>query len=352
MHSKRTPKTRNQTHRVECCAESCIAFVKGAYLISETSFNQPTLCPNATWNSTGITIANSSTIGTDPYAIFVNRNNTVYAVNHLYGIIRIWLEGGNGLTDAIVTCQSCGIYLQYDSYQNQSYYTSAYTYVYSAFVSEVGGIYINNGAQSRIDVWRQNVSNPTSTLYIGYQCQSVFIDTNDSLYCSSQNYHKVIKRSLISIITQLTTVAGTGCAGCSAPMLNNPSGIFVATSFDLYVADSNNHRIQLFSSGQLNGATVAGSGAPSTIQLRYPTAVMLDADGYLFITDNNNHRIIGSGPYGFRCVIGCTNGYGSGSNQLYSPQNMAFDSYGNIFVADTNNYRVQKFLLSVNSCSK
>ena len=205
---------------------------------------------------------------------------------------------------------------------------------------------------SRINVWRENANGPIFTLYIGYQCYSIFVDTNNSVYCSLQSSHKVIKRSLNSSDNQLITVAGTGCFGYLPHALYNPRGIFVAVSFDLFVADYSNHRIQRFQPGQLNGTTVAGRDAPGTIELRCPTAVMLDGDGYLFIADSQNYRIIGSGPYGFRCVVGCTTGYGSGSNQLSYPQSMAFDSYGNIIVTDSDNNRVQKFMVSFNSCSK
>ena len=129
-------------------------------------------------------------------------------------------------------------------------------------------------------------------------------------------------------------------------------GIFVAINFDLYVADSDNFRVQLFRAGELNGTTVAGTRAPGTIQLKHPAAVTLDADGYLFIVDYNLASIIGSGPYGFRCVIGCTGQSGSEPNQVGNPRSMAFDSNGNIFVVDNINRRVQKFTLSFNSCGK
>ena len=135
-------------------------------------------------------------------------------------------------------------------------------------------------------------------------------------------------------------------------MLFNPRGICVTTSFDLYVADAGNHRIQRFKPSQVNGTTMAGREAPGTILLHSPTAVILDGDGYLFIADSANYRIVGSGPYGFRCVIGCTGVAGSASDQLSSPQSVAFDSYGNIFIVDNNNNRVQKFMLSFNSCGK
>ena len=295
------------------------------------AFNQPKICPEATWNPSGTTFAVNYTIGNGPRNILINVNNTVYAVNHQNGSIQIWLEGSSNPTGTIAT----------DSNKP-----------YGLFVSMAGDIYIDNGFNNRVDVWRDNNTNYTSTLWVGGTCYSIFLDTNQTFYCSLHEPHKVIKRSLDISDTQLTTVAGTGCAGNQPHMLYYPHGIFVANNSDLYVADTNNHRIQLFRAVQLNGTTVAGRDAPGTMQLDHPKAVTFDADGYLFIVDSGNCRIIGSGPYGFRCVIGCTSNWGSAPNQLANPQSMAFDSYGNIFVVDTYNDRLQKFSVSFNSCSE
>ena len=190
---------------------------------------------------------------------------------------------------------------------------------------------------------------PLST---GGQCFGLFVTENDSLYCSVSNSHKIVKRSLDGNNSQLTTVAGTEYPGCLSNMLRYPWGILVNTNFDLYVADSENNRIQLFPAGQANGITMAGSGAPGTINLDRPKGVALDADGYLFIVDCENDRLVGSGPGGFRCVSGCTGSYGAGSDLLNSPSSIAFDSFGSIFTTDINNGRVQYFQLSSNSCSE
>ena len=147
-------------------------------------------------------------------------------------------------------------------------------------------------------------------------------------------------------------MAGGSCAGYQPHLLFCPLGIFVTVNLDLFVVDAGNHRVQLFRSGQMNGTTVAGSGAPGTIQLRSPTAVMLDSNGDVFILDCYGSRIVGSGSSGFQCIIGCNTGYGSAPSQLSYPRSMSFDSYGNIFVADTTNNRMQKFYLAYNSCSK
>ena len=306
--------------------------LESSMLVVGVSFNQPGLCLNATWDSNGTTFADNNTVGSQPKTIFINNNNTVYTANNQNGTIQIWLEGSPSPTATISTNSS---------------------EINALFVSEAGDIYVDNGHPfNRVDVWRQNSSNYVSTLSIGGTCYSIFIDTNNSLYCSLTYDHRVLQRSLNSSDNQLTMAAGNGCAGYKPHLLYYPSGIFVTISFDLYVADAGNNRIQFFWSGQVNGTTVAGRDVPGTVTLRGPTAVMLDAVGYLFILDCYQTRIIASGPDGFRCVFGCTNSWGSDPNQLIKPNSMTFDSYGNIFVVDTDNNRVQKFFLSFNVCSK
>ena len=218
------------------------------------------------------------------------------------------------------------------------------------FVTITDDIYIDNA--NSVKKWTLNSADNGSVLYTSANCFSLFIDNNNSMYCSTYGSNKVIKRSLNSSDNQITTVAGTGCSGFLPNMLSYPCGIFVDISYNLYVADSQNNRIQLFPFGRLNATTVAGRRAPGTITLSYPTGVVLDADGYLFIVDKNNIRIVGSGPTGFRCIAGCSGTSGTTSDKFCTPRTMAFDSYGNIFVTDSCNNRVQKFLLATNSCGK
>ena len=136
------------------------------------------------------------------------------------------------------------------------------------------------------------------------KCFGLFVDINDTLYCSMYDRHQVVKRLLNDSTMALTTVAGTGIPTSASNTLDSPHGIFVDINFDLYVADTNNNRIQLFRAGELNGTTVAGNrSSNNTVTLKHPTGVVLDADKYLFIVDRENHRIVGSGPNGFRCLV-------------------------------------------------
>jgi sugar lactone lactonase YvrE len=185
-------------------------------------------------------------------------------------------------------------------------------------------------------------------IYTTSGCYSLFIDDNNTLYCSYDAEHKVVKTSLNTSSNATIIAAGNGTYGSLPNMLYGPTGIFVDENFNLYVADCFNNRIQGFKSGYVNGTTVITNGSTGTITLNNPTDVTLDGDGYLFIVDCLNNRVIGSSPTGYRCIVGCSGSSGNQSNQLNGPRGMAFDSAGNIYVTDTSNKRVQKFYLVSN----
>ena len=55
------------------------------FLTLGISYNRPKFCPNASWHSEAITFANSSDIGSDPFAIFISVDNSVYAYDRSSG---------------------------------------------------------------------------------------------------------------------------------------------------------------------------------------------------------------------------------------------------------------------------
>ena len=216
----------------------------------------------------------------------------------------------------------------------------------SLFVTSNGDIYIDDGSNNdRVQKWTAETQAFVTVMYVITSCFGLFVDVNDTLYCSIYQNNQVVKRWLNdSNITSSIIVAGTGHPGSALDELNSPRGIFVDVNFDLYVADCRNDRVQLFVSGESSGITVAGSRSPNpTINLRCPSGIVLDAEKYLFIVDSDNNRIVGSGLNGFRCLVGCF-GNGSQSNQLSYPTTLSFDRSGNMFVADYDNNRTQKFM--------
>jgi hypothetical protein len=293
------------------------------------SFNQPTFCSNALWDPNATTLAPNGTVGSVPYHIFINTDNTIYITISDLDLVQVWPAGSTNASRII---------------------SGNLDTPRGSFVTINGDVYVENGHNRRIDKWPLNATNGVFVINVTWECTGFFIDTNNVIYCSINDNNVVTATPISSGLSSI--VAGNVSAGSTSNMLNGPNGIFVDINFILYVADCGNARIQQFQPGQLNGTTVVGNGAPGTFTLSGPVAVTTDGDGYLFIVDYYGNRIVGSGPNGYRCVIGCSGLSGSASDQLYYPRSFSFDSFGNIFVVDTGNSRIQKFMLATNSCGK
>jgi len=301
--------------------------------IEGLSYNQPIFCPNAIWNQHATTFSDDPAISYNLRDIFITTSDTVYIPDRKNRYMIIWPN-----TSSI-------------SPRNISLKSSSITTV---FVTEDNLIYFDYQSNSISEIRRlsTDLSTTISIMRTVDNCYDIFIDIYNYIYCSLEDYHQIIRKSLNNSFDQVRIVAGTGITGSTSFMLNRPQGIFVDVNLDLYVADRSNNRVQLFPFDQSDGTTIAGNGSSlSTIHLDNPVAVVLDANKYVFIVEHGSHRIIGSDSNGFRCLVGCY-GQGSSDNELDNPRAMSFDKYGNIFVVDTGNNRTQKFQLTTNSCSK
>ena len=76
-------------------------------------------------------------------------------------------------------------------------------------------------------------------------------------------------------------------------------------------------------------------------QLNWPVGITMDSSGHVYVADSNNDRVQKFSPDGkFLIKLG---GEGSGDGQFNWPEDVAVDSFGNIYVSDIYNHRVQKF---------
>jgi len=132
-----------------------------------------------------------------------------------------------------------------------------------------------------------------------------------------------------------------GQAGTGPGEFNRPEGICVDAQDRLYVADSCNHRIQIFSS---DGKFIRqyGRAGSDLGELGYPYDIAVDAQGYQFVCEFGNSRIQ---VFDANCqpveIIG---GPGATPGRLANPWSVALDSQGNLYVADSQNHRVQKLI--------
>ena len=120
---------------------------------------------------------------------------------------------------------------------------------YGIFVTSNGDVYVDNGAShSRVELWTPSATSGALVLNLPTtsSCYGLFVDSENSLYCSLFGLHGVIKQPNRSNINTFTIVAGNATAGLSSTLLNNPGGIFVDLQLQLYVADCGNNRVQRF----------------------------------------------------------------------------------------------------------
>ncbi len=311
---------------------------------SAVSYNRLKFSPCVSWDQDAITYRGLSEHDGKLLDMFVDTNDTIYLVYRGSQQIIVWSERNN-------------ISLSISSTNLQG--------SFSLFVTISGDIYVNNDKSIyRVNKPTANKSTASNAIVMNVSspCIDIFIDFTNTLYCSMNLRHKVVKLLLeYEFNIGEVPAAGNGTNESTSYSLNNPTGIFVDVKLNLYVADSGNNRIQLFRHGNTNGTTVAGNRALGKQGLDFPTGVVLDADGDLFIADRGNQRIIRSEKNGFRCVIGCLEDYGSNFHPyshhnhrpdppLHRPQALWFDSYSDMFVLDHDNHRVQEFHLSTNSC--
>ena len=131
-----------------------------------------------------------------------------------------------------------------------------------------------------------------------------------------------------------------GSFGPGLLQFNTPKGVGGGIAGDVYVADTNNHRVSRFTTTG-GFITTWGSSGTATGRFNTPNAVEVDSAGNVWVADTGNNRIQKFDPDGnFLSQLGAA---GTGNGQFQNPYGVAVDSAGNIFVADTGNNRIQKF---------
>ena len=124
---------------------------------------------------------------------------------------------------------------------------------------------------------------------------AIYLDlTSNSLIIANRGVNNIVKWVLGASTWTLLVGSGSGSSGSSSTLLNGPCGVILDPLGNIYVADTSNHRIQFFRKGQTNGTTVAGvtgvSGSTDLL-LSGPYAIRLDIDNSLYVADTNNQRI-------------------------------------------------------------
>jgi sugar lactone lactonase YvrE len=136
-------------------------------------------------------------------------------------------------------------------------------------------------------------------------------------------------------------VSSLGRAGQRDGELNRAEGLTIDRQDRLYVADSCNHRIQVFSPEGKHLRSYGRPGSDSN-ELSYPYDICVDAGGLQFVCEFGNSRIQVFDST--NCSVEIIGGAGSVAGKFNNPWSIALDSRGNLYVADSGNHRVQKLV--------
>ncbi len=210
---------------------------------------------------------------------------------------------------------------------------------------------------------------PADTAKLAMPNSGVY-DAEGNLYIVDQKNQRI--RVLTPDYT-IATIAGDGTKGfagdggvATAANFSFPTGaqpepggaIALGPDGNLYVADTENHRIRRIDLASGTVDTIAGTGTAGYsgdggpalgATLNNPRDLEFDADGLLWVADTDNHVIrtidlasgtvetaVGTGTQGF-----AGDGGPAVDAELYRPFGVDLDEDGNVYVADTYNHRIR-----------
>ncbi len=188
----------------------------------------------------------------------------------------------------------------------------------------------------------------------------VALDASGNVYIADAANNLVEQ---VSPAGQIVVVAGGGgtipsftSGAATSAQLNNPTGVAVDTSGNVYIADQGNNLVEEVTAGQITVIAGGGIKTPSsaftrdasTVEFINPSAVAVDGAQDVYIVDQGRSEIeeltagqvlvvIGGGS----TVPSLTAGAAINA-QLNSPAGIALDAKGNLYIADQGNNLVEE----------
>ena len=183
----------------------------------------------------------------------------------------------------------------------------------------------------------------------------VAVDASGNVYVADAGNNRIC---VVSQSGNTRTLAGSGNAGSNdgagiSATFNNPTGVAVDATGNVYVADMLNNLIRKITPDGTT-ATLAGSGyigskdgSTTAASFYFPNSLAVDASENVYVTDDINNLIRAITPAGVVTTIagngqtGAQNGLGTQAS-FNDPAGICLDASGNLYVADANNNLIRK----------
>jgi PKD repeat protein len=145
------------------------------------------------------------------------------------------------------------------------------------------------------------------------------------------------------------TVGEAGVEGSDNDHFRSPAAVAVDSNYRSYVADTSNQRVQIFSSDGSYSTTLGdGDCNPDDgigdTEFCEPQGVAIGPGDVIYVADTGNHRVqIFDSDGSYYDTLGTPGVPGDDNDHFDAPGGVTVDSNGNIYVGDWGNHRVQIF---------
>lgn len=138
-----------------------------------------------------------------------------------------------------------------------------------------------------------------------------------------------------------------GSEGDESGQFKKPEGVAVNSNGVIYVADTQNNRIQIFSTDGIfltafgkYGTSEEGKKSAEVV-FQNPKAITIDAENLVYVLDSGNNRIQVFKEDG--AFVGEIGGQGKSAGRFKQPVDITKDENNYLYVADKGNHRIQIF---------
>ncbi len=167
--------------------------------------------------------------------------------------------------------------------------------------------------------------------------QSISIDLKNNVYIADTNNHRILKFN-----PNGEFIKSVGGFGWGKDQFDRPVDISAKSALDIFIADHNNHRIERYDK-DLNyiSSLYADESKNENLQFGYPLSMSLSMHGELFIIDGENIRLLKINSFGQPELS--FGDFAGGKGRLKKPIQMNIGSDDRIYISDQGAGRLVVF---------